>query len=181
VETLCDIALESDLKMQIKSASFSAWDGKQAARYLRNPAIAGGVSDAGAHTKAFSAGNYGTDLLIRLVRDQKLMTLEDMHYQLSLKIARTLTLGDRGALLPGFWADILIYDLDALYFETDRMEIRHDMPGGDWRRVIKSGGYDRILVNGVTTHLGGKTTGATPGQMPRITTDRRAPVAIAAE
>jgi N-acyl-D-aspartate/D-glutamate deacylase len=175
VEALCDIALRSDLQMQIKSAPFSAMDGAQAAQILRHPAIAAGVSDAGAHTKAFSSGNYGTDLLIRLVREQKLMSLEDMHHQLSLKVARTLKLADRGAILPGFWADVLIYDLNALFFERDRMAIVHDMPGGDWRRVIRSGGYDRILVNGVTTHIAGKPTGATPGQMPRITSDRRPP------
>ena len=171
VEALCDIALRSDLKMQIKSAPFSAMDGAQAVEILRHPAIAAGVSDAGAHTKAFSAGNYGTELLIRLVREQMLLSLEEMHYQLSLKVARTLKLQDRGALLPGFWADIIIYDLEALYFERDRMAIVHDMPGGDWRRVIKSGGYDRILVNGVTTHIRGRATGATPGVMPRITSN----------
>lgn len=181
VEALCDIAVKSDLKMQIKSAPFSAMDGAQAVQILRNPGIAAGVSDAGAHTKAFSSGNYATELLIRLVRDQKLMEVEELHYQLSLKVARTLKLEERGALLPGFWADILIYDLDALYFDRRQMQVVHDMPGGDWRRVIRSGGYDRILVNGVTTHIGGKTTGATPGVMPRITRNLGTPVAVAAE
>ncbi|HEX7759092.1 MAG TPA: amidohydrolase family protein [Caulobacteraceae bacterium] len=181
VEALCGIAVKSDLKMQIKSAPFSAMDGAQAVRILRNPGIAAGVSDAGAHTKAFSSGNYATELLIRLVRDQKLMAVEEMHHQLSLKVARTLRLEDRGALLPGFWADILIYDLDALYFDRGQMEIVHDMPGGDWRRRVRSGGYDRILVNGVTTHVGGRTTGAVPGQMPRITRNLGTALAVAAE
>ena len=181
VEALCDIAVRSDLKMQIKSAPFSAMDGAQAVQILRNPGIAAGVSDAGAHTKAFSSGNYGTELLIRLVRDQGLMSVEEMHYQLSLKVARTLRLDDRGAVLPGFWADILVYDLGALYYDRSQMAIVHDMPGGDWRRVIRSGGYDRILVNGVTTHLSGKTTGAVPGQMPRITRNLGTTLAVAAE
>jgi hypothetical protein len=61
------------------------------------------------------------------------------------------------------------------------MEIVHDMPGGDWRRRIRSGGYERILVNGVTTHIGGETTGTVPGQMPRITRNLGGPLAVAAE
>jgi N-acyl-D-aspartate/D-glutamate deacylase len=175
--TLCDIALQSDLKLQLKSLSFCATDGQLTAKLLRHPGVAAGVSDGGAHTKAFSSGNYGTELLIRLVREQKVMTLEELHHQLSLKVARTLQLQDRGAILPGFWADLVIYGLDELYQETDRLAIVHDMPGGDWRRLTKSGGYHRILVNGVTTHIDDKATGAVPGQLLRVT---RSPVEEAA-
>lgn len=43
------------------------------------------------------------------------------------------------------------------------------MPGGDWWRLTKSGGYHHILVNGVTTHIDDKATGAVPGQLLRVT------------
>ena len=39
-----------------------------------------------------------------------------------MKIARSVQIKDRGALLPGFWADVLVYDLDSLYFDTHRYE-----------------------------------------------------------
>src|SRR5262249_7249632 len=45
-------------------------------------------------------------------------------------------------------ADIVVYDLNKL--ATRPMEIAHDFPGGDWRRVRQAEGYRQILVNGQT-------------------------------
>jgi N-acyl-D-aspartate/D-glutamate deacylase len=126
-------------------------------------------------------GHAPTDLLIWLAREEKLVSVEEMHFHLGLKQARAVQIRDRGALLPGFWADILIYDLDELYFDQSRYEIVHDMPQGDWRRKGRAGGYDFILVNGVVTHRRDKPTGATPGQLVRVTTDRSRSYAAAAE
>lgn len=163
IETLCDLAIKSDLQLQIKSMPYSAMDATLGARLLAHPCVTAGVSDGGAHTKAFSSGAYATEMLIRMVREQKAISLEAMHHQLSFKIARALGLSDRGAILPGYWADLLIYDLDELYFDRSRHMIVHDMPGGDWRRLVRAGGYHRIMVNGVTTFLDGQGSGATPG------------------
>jgi N-acyl-D-aspartate/D-glutamate deacylase len=87
---------------------------------------------------------------------------------------------DRGALLPGYWADILVYDLNELYFDRQRYQIVHDMPNGDWRRKGRAGGYDYILVNGVVTHHRDVPTGATPGRLVSVCKDRRPPHAAAA-
>ena len=165
VTTLCDLALRSDLALQIKSTPYSALDATLGARLMAHPAVAAGVSDGGAHTKAFSSGCYATEMIIRMVREQKVLTLEQIHYQLSFKVARCLHLRDRGALLPGFWADLIIYDLDDLYIDRSQHKIVHDLPGGDWRRVVDSGGYSRVLVNGETTFVDGKATHATPGTL----------------
>lgn len=168
VEVLCDLALRSDLKLQIKSLPFAAMDASLGARLLRHPAVAGGVSDGGAHTKAFSNGCYGTDFLVRSVREQKVMSLEEAHYHLSFKVARTLGLRERGALLPGYYADVIIYDLEALHIDRNRYRIVRDLPGGDWRRVTSAGGYARIMVNGTTTFIDGKSTGSVPGYLAEV-------------
>ncbi|WP_168072242.1 amidohydrolase family protein [Caulobacter sp. SSI4214] len=181
VQTLCDLGVQSKLKAQLKSDVWAANDPIQARNLLTSPAVASGVSDAGAHTKAFANGHYATELIIWLVRDQKVFTLEEMHHQLSFKVARTIGLSDRGAILPGFWADLLIYNLADLYQDRDRYEIVHDMPNGDWRRNARSGGYSRILVNGVTTYHDGKPTGALPGQFARVTQDMASSLPLAAE
>ena len=81
----------------------------------------------------------------------------------------------------GELTDVLIYDPAALYFDMERYDIVHDMPGGDWRRKGRAGGYDAILVNGVVTHRGGKPTGATPGRLLRVCGDRGTELAEAAE
>lgn len=180
VAVLCDLALRSNLELQLKSLPYSSTDGRLGARLLAHPAVSAGVSDGGAHTKAFSSGCYATDLIIRMVREQKVMTIEEMHYQLSYKVAQTLNLQDRGALLPGFWADIIIYDLDALYLDRSRHKVVNDMPGGDWRRLVDSGGYSRVLVNGVTTFVDGEETTAVPGQL-IAGNDNASPQGIAAE
>jgi len=181
VEVLTELGWKSNLQLQLKSAPFSATDPALPVSLLRCPAIAAGVSDGGAHTRAFSNGHYGTELLVWLVREEKLMTVEEMHHQLAMKVARTIQLDDRGGLLPGFAADILIYDLDALYLDFGRYEIVHDMPLESWRRKPKAGGYDRILVNGVTTHIKDKPTGATPGHVLRVTSNLAVQRQVAAE
>lgn len=181
VATMLDLGVKSGLNLQLKSAPISATTPDQALEYLAHAAVVGGGSDGGAHTKAFGMGHYATDLLIWLVREEKRLTLEEMHFQLSLKSAKSLKIKDRGALLPGFKADILIYQLDRLHFDMNQYEIVHDMPGGDWRRQARAGGYDYIIVNGEITHQGDEPTGKTPGAFGRITSESVDHYAVAAE
>jgi N-acyl-D-amino-acid deacylase len=181
VGAMLDLAVGSRLGLQLRSPQISSTDPRQAARLLSHRATVIGGSDGGAHTKSFGMGHVPTDLLIWLTREEKLLTVEEMHFHLALKVAQSVQLRDRGALLPGFWADMLIYDLDALYFDTRRYEIVHDMPGRDWRRKGRAGGYDRILVNGVVTHRNDEPTGATPGRLLPVTGGGGARVALAAE
>lgn len=172
VEVLVDLALRSDLELQVKSAPISTSNPALAAAILANPGVIAGASDGGAHTKSLSWGHYPTDFLIWLVRENGTMSLEDMHFQLSYKTAQSVGIRDRGALLPGFAADVLIYDLDELYFDLTRYEVVHDMPGGDWRRKAKAGGYRNIIVNGEVTHERDKSTGVTPGVVIQTTSPR---------
>jgi len=167
VEVMLDLATRSGLALQLRSPQISSRDPAQAVRMLSHYATVLGGSDGGAHTKSFGMGHAPTDLLIWLVREERRMTLEDIHFHLALKIANALRIERRGAILPGFWADLLIYDLDALYFDTTRYEIVHDMPGGDWRRRGRAGGYDYVLVNGVVTHRADRPTGTVPGHLLR--------------
>ncbi|CAN7628659.1 amidohydrolase family protein [Phenylobacterium sp. LjRoot219] len=173
-QVLIDLGLRSKLALQLKSAQITADDPRLAQRLMTHTAVVTGGSDGGAHTKSFGMGHAPTDIMLWLVREQKLVSVEEMHFHLALKQARSVQIYDRGALLPGFWADILIYDLDDLYFDQSRYEIVHDMPNGDWRRKGKAGGYDYIIVNGVVTHRRDRPTGATPGRLVRVTSDRRA-------
>jgi N-acyl-D-amino-acid deacylase len=43
-------------------------------------------------------------------------------------------------------------------------EVAEDLPGGEWRRIQTSKGYDWILVNGQITFENGEPTGALPGK-----------------
>lgn len=167
VEAMLELATRSALALQLRSPQISSLDPAQAVRLFSHYATVLGGSDGGAHTKSFGMGHAPTDLLIWLVREEKRLTLEEMHFHLALKVAKALRIERRGAVLPGFWADLLIYDLDALYFDTTRYEIVHDMPGGDWRRRGRAGGYEYVLVNGVVTHRADRPTGTVPGHLLR--------------
>lgn len=171
IETMCDLALRSDLALQLKSPPIGATTPDQAVKLMRHAGVIGGGSDGGAHTKSFGMGHYATDLLIWLVRETGAMTLEDVHFQLSLKTARSVQLQDRGALLVGYWADVLVYDLDELFLDLSSYEIVHDMPNGDWRRQGRAGGYRYIFVNGEITHEHDESSGETPGMIAGVGVD----------
>ena len=63
-----------------------------------------------------------------------------MRFQLSRKTAQSVGMHDRVALPPGFGADVLVYDLDELYFDMTRYEVVHDMPD----RGTESMGTSRV-------------------------------------
>jgi N-acyl-D-aspartate/D-glutamate deacylase len=126
------------------------------------------VSDGGAHTKFFTGGAFTTDFLTWLVRDEKLVTLEEAHYRLSALAAHAAGFRDRGTLREGAAADVVVYDLEELEVEPKWIgEAEYDLPGGEWRRVQRAKGYQNIIVNGVETFHDGQNTGATPGRLLR--------------
>jgi N-acyl-D-aspartate/D-glutamate deacylase len=47
------------------------------------------------------------------------------------------------------------------------VEIAHDLPGDEWRRVQRAEGYSHVIVNGQVTWEGDRFTGATPGKVLR--------------
>jgi N-acyl-D-amino-acid deacylase len=165
IDALLDMVVADDLATEF----FAPTQGREAAQFttevLNSNLVVAGVSDGGAHVKFLTAGIYPTDLLIWLVRDEKTITLEDAHYKLSYLPAHMGGFKDRGAIREQAPADIVVYDLDKL--EVLPSEVAEDLPGGEWRRIQKSKGYDWILVNGQITFENGEPTGALPGKFLR--------------
>jgi N-acyl-D-aspartate/D-glutamate deacylase len=124
-----------------------------------------GVSDGGAHTKFFTGGRYPTEALIKFVRDNPVMSLEEAHWRLSAQPAMFGGFKNRGTLVEGAAADVVVYDLDKLKILP--MEIARDFPGGEWRRVQRAEGYHSVMVNGEAIFEDGHETGAVPGSLLR--------------
>jgi N-acyl-D-aspartate/D-glutamate deacylase len=124
-----------------------------------------GVSDGGAHTKFFTGGRYPTEMLIKFVRENPVISLEEAHFRLSAHPAMCAGFKNRGTLVEGAAADIVVYDLDRLTVLP--MEIAHDFPGGEWRRVQRAEGYHSVMVNGVVEFEDGRCTQATAGRLLR--------------
>ncbi len=60
---------------------------------------------------------------------------------------------------------MVVYDLERL--KVMSMEIAHDFPGGEWRRVQRAEGYHTVMVNGEIAFEDGRCTGATSGRLLR--------------
>ncbi len=135
-------------------------------RELLSHRTVAGFSDGGAHTKFQNLGSYPTDLLIWMVRENGLLTLEQAHYHLSYLPAWTAGFKDRGCLREGMAADVIVYDLERLAVKDP--ETVYDVPPhNDSRLVQRAEGYRWIMVNGRVTFEEGRETGVFPGKLLR--------------
>ncbi|MEQ9464489.1 MAG: amidohydrolase family protein [Haliea sp.] len=134
----------------------------EALRYmLKNPTVAIGLGDAGAHVGQVMDASGPTWLLSYWVRDTGEVELEDAIRGLTSDAADLFGIKDRGVIREGAFADINVIDLDAL--ASDLPEYKHDFPGGAGRYVQTASGYDHVIVNGQCFLEAGEHTGAFAG------------------
>lgn len=108
---------------------------------------------SGAHPRTY--GNFSR-LLGRYVRDEKLISLEQAVYRLTTLPASNLGIKDRGALKPGYYADVVVFD-PATIGDRSTFEKPHQY----------SVGMRDVFVNGVGVLRNGEHSGATPGRAVR--------------
>jgi len=164
VDTMLDLAVSEDLKTEFFAPAVNR--GMELMKeVIQYPYVTFGVSDGGAHTKFLTAGRFPTEAIVKYCRDLQWLSLEDIHWRLSALPAFCAGFKDRGTLREGAPADIVVYDLDKLAVQP--IEILHDLPGNEWRRVQRAEGYKWMVVNGQVTFEDGRCTGATPGRLLR--------------
>jgi N-acyl-D-amino-acid deacylase len=105
------------------------------------------------HPRAY--GNFAR-LLGKYVRDEGVITLQEAIRRLSSLPAENLGLAKRGALKPGFYGDVVVFDPDAIQDHATFGE-PHQLATG----VL------HVFVNGVQVLVDGEHTGATPGRVVR--------------
>jgi len=105
------------------------------------------------HPRAY--GNFAR-LLGRYVRDERLMPLEEGIRRLTSLPATNMKLDRRGALKPGHYADVVVFDP-----KTIQDHATFDKPHQ------YSTGVAHVFVNGVQVLKAGEHTGATPGRFVR--------------
>jgi len=135
---------------------FFSMDEKDLVRIMQYP-FAMVASDAG--IAKFGAGMphpraYGTNarVLGRYVRDQKVIRLEEAIRRMTSLPAQKFNLRDRGLLLPGMAADIVVFD-EATVGDAAEFANPH----------AYSVGFKYVLVNGAVTVKEGKHTGVRSG------------------
>jgi N-acyl-D-amino-acid deacylase len=165
IDAMLDLTVADELKTEWRTPSLNHTP-EYAREVMNSPYTIAGVSDGGAHMKFLTAGIWPTDLLTWMVRDNQILTLEDAHYRLSGLAAWAAGFRDRGLLREGMAGDLVVYDLDKLAIGP--VEVLHDLPCGEWRRVQRAEGYRWIMVNGRVTFEDGACTGVTPGRLLRF-------------
>ena len=102
--------------------------------------------------------SYGTfaRVLGRYVRDRRVLSLEEAVRKMTSMPAQRVGLRDRGLLLPGLKADLVLFD-PATITDKATFEKPHQYAEG----------VSHVLVNGVFVVDEGKTTGARPGKVLR--------------
>ncbi len=127
-------------------------------------AIVGG-SDAGAHLDTMCGAIYSTSMLGDGVRTRGLLTWEQAVRQLTDIPARLYGLRDRGRLVPGAFADVVV--LDPATIGHGAVRTRGDLPGGASRLYAEAVGVGHVVVNGTEIVRAGGFTGAVPGRVLR--------------
>jgi N-acyl-D-aspartate/D-glutamate deacylase len=139
------------------------------AKTWQDPRAIVGGSDAGAHLDTMCGAIYSTSMLGDGVRARGLLTWEQAVRQLTDIPARLYGLRDRGRLVPGAFADIVVFDPTTIGHGPVRT--RDDLPGGASRLYAEAVGVNHVLVNGTEIVRRGAFTGAVPGRVLRSGAD----------
>jgi N-acyl-D-amino-acid deacylase len=164
VDAMLDVAVADDLKTVFYAEPANV-NRDSLREIIDYPWIIPGVSDGGAHTKFFTGGRYPTEFLSRIVREESMCSLEHAHWRLSALPAHCAGFRDRGTIVEGAAADLVVYDLDKL--EILPTEVAHDFPGGEWRRIQRAKGYRFVVVNGEVTIEEDRETNTYSGRLLR--------------
>ena len=130
-----------------------------------DPHMIVGTSDGGAHLDRDDGAEAHTWFLRHWVKEWGGFTLEEGVRQITAIPAALCGLVDRGLLLPGYAADLFIFDPDTV--GPDRKEFVHDFPNGAGRWTSKPAGVQATIVNGVPIVLDGElqADAGLPGQV----------------
>ncbi|WP_380875478.1 amidohydrolase [Sphingomonas sp. DBB INV C78] len=145
-EAIIDVALEDDLQTSFGLEALGHNDTTKIADFLAEPLIGIGAGDGGAHVTNFSTYGDTGFLFSQYVRTHKTLSVEKAVHKLTYDIANLWGIKDRGLVKPGYAADLVIFDPDAI----DRgPEIAvDDLPADGFRYIRRATGVEQVFVNG---------------------------------
>jgi len=135
---------------------------------MEHPNVLFGLSDGGAHCGVIADAGMPTFILMHWGRDRTKgvrFPLEFLVRKLTSDTARAYGMHNRGALKPGYLADINVIDFAKL--RLHRPEAIHDLPTGGRRLVQRVEGYRYTVKSGEVTFENGEFTGTLPGSLVR--------------
>ena len=163
-DAMLDLAVADGLETQFRWVTETDEWMSAVREAQHNPHMITGTSDGGAHLSRDDGSDYSTYFLRRWVLDLGEWTLEQGVRQLTSVPATVLGFRDRGLVQTGNWADLMVFDPEAIR-QPGRKVLVHDLPGGIGRFQAYPNGIRATLVNGVPIVLDGVLTGRRPGQV----------------
>ena len=163
-DAMLDLALAEDLATVFRWENLTPEWEESVTEAIQHPAMIVGTSDGGAHLDRDDGADWSAYFLRFWSYDRELFSLEEAVRQMTQVPAALCGFADRGMLLPGWKADIMIFD-DEIGPDTKR--VTHDLPGGAARWTAMPRGVHATIVNGVPIVVEGEVTGETPGEIVR--------------
>jgi N-acyl-D-aspartate/D-glutamate deacylase len=165
---ILDNGLGSTLGYDMQKASMD-----QIVALFKDEKALGNVSDSGAHAQMLCGIGDHINMITSFVRESGRLTIEEAVYNLTGKLANFFGLTDRGQIVEGKNADVLVWSIDEI--ERRPMIKEFDVPDGSGGRAYR---YTRMpapmrltIVNGEPVFDGGAFTGAYPGRIAGHDTD----------
>jgi len=146
LDWLLDHALSDNGMETLFIAMLLNSDEKAVGKLLKHPRSNITLSDAGAHLTFFNDAGYGLYMLQKWVRENKIMSIEEAIYNLTGKQADIYRIDQRGRLVPGQYADMILFDQDKVGVSPSYRV--SDLPGGGNRLNIDGHGIKGVWING---------------------------------
>jgi len=166
-DVFLDFGLDGELDAMFDCKLFNT-DEDEVRRLLRHPHAAVALSDAGAHLSFLCDAGFGLHLFGHWVRERGDLTLPEAVKRVTSDVAGAYRIPDRGRLIPGAWADLLLFDPRTVGRGPRRRV--HDLPTGAGRLDTPAVGVHGVWVNGVRTvdeHGGLRPDCGRPGRVLR--------------
>jgi len=166
LDTMLDLALAQNLDTLFSALLLNS-DEAAVGKMLRHPCSLVSLSDAGAHLTFFNDAGFGLHLLGHWVRKLGVLTLAEAVWRLTGHPAAIFGIEKRGALKPGYHADLLLFDPAKI--ERGAVRRTFDLPAGEPRLTAQAVGVHGVWVNGarIVGRDGARASEKLPGQLLR--------------
>lgn len=146
LDVFLDLGLDEDLQTIFTGRILNVEEDK-VGDILRNDGALVSLSDAGAHNTFLCDAGYAMYLFGRWVRELRALDLPTAIRKVTSDPADVYGIVDRGRLVPGAHADMILFDPDTI--GITKMERHRDMPAGGERLLRRATGLHGTWVNGV--------------------------------
>ena len=145
LDWLLDNAISGGIE-DLFSAELLNADKNEVKKLLTHQSSTIALSDAGAHLSLLCDAGYGLELLGKWTRDLKVFSLEEAVNKLTAKQADICRIPKRGRLVPGHYADMILFDPKLI--GSSKTYRTNDLPDGSERLLVDPIGLKEVWVNG---------------------------------